>query len=217
MAVAKGARVLPVLLLAGLLTACGDNGASLACSPFDLDDANALVTNGDTGKRKIEGDIKAAVLVESKEKFRGSTVGFVAINVDGRIVTLAHLLPDGMWASMDAVSELATSFPQGSDVFGVSDDTDGVAQARECAASGNQPTTIAPKSGFDVEAWRTEAVARFGPEETHSDGSKDDYVQLARMICIQPASERSAMQGNLGANYEGSVQQFIIEEFCPNI
>ena len=206
-----------VALAVLLVPACGDDGPSLACEAFDLDDANALVTNGDTGERKVLGDIKAAVLVESDEEFRGSTVGFVAINVGGEIVTLAHLLPNGLWASMDGPSERATGFPQSPDALGVSEDTNGVAEARECAASSEQPTTTAPASGFDMESWRQEAIDRFGPEETHPDGSKDDYVQLARTICDQSDSDRSTMRSNLGARYEGSLQQFIIEEFCPNV
>jgi len=45
-----------VALAVLLVPACGDDGPSLACEAFDLDDANALVTNGDTGERKHSDD-----------------------------------------------------------------------------------------------------------------------------------------------------------------
>ena len=214
--------VRPLIVVTLLLAACGggDDGSSsvsLVCEAFDLDDANALVTNSDTGERKIEGDIRTAVLFETEENFGGSTVGIVAINVGSHVVTLVEVLPNGPWASMDDLSERATSFPQNPNRYGVSENTDGVTKARECASSGDQPTTTAPASGFDVEAWRAEAIKRFGPEETFDDGSKDDYVQLAHTLCDQSANERATMRSNLGPRYEGSLQQFILEEFCPNV
>ena len=208
---------LAVLLLVVILGACGDDGSpSLVCEAFDLDDANALVTNGDTGTRRIDGVINAAVLVETTASFRGSPVGIVAVNVDGVIVTLVEVLPEGPWASMDDVSERATNFPQDTP-YSISEDAAGVAEAQECAEAGEQPTTTAPASGFDVEEWRAQAIERFGPEETFDDGSKDDYVFVARQVCDQSDEERATMLENLGSRYDGSLQQFIIDEFCPNV
>jgi len=72
-------------------------------------------------------------------------------------------------------------------------------------------------SDFDVERWRVDAQDEFGPEEEHPDGSKDDYVVLATAICDQDDSTRQTMLDNLGADFEGSMQQYILKTFCPNV
>ena len=95
-------------------------------------------------------------------------------------------------------------------------DTPGAQEALECAQQAGKPPSI-NMGDFDPEAWRSEAIKRFGPEQTFDDGSKDDYVRLAFSICEQSNSERQTMLTNLGADYEGSFQQFIIETFCPYV
>lgn len=72
-------------------------------------------------------------------------------------------------------------------------------------------------SGFDVEEWRAEAVAEFGPEQEYDDGTKDDYVAIAESICAQSDAERSTMRENLGDDYDGSMQEYILETYCPNV
>ena len=89
------------------------------------------------------------------------------------------------------------------------------AAALACAQSADEPPVV-DAGDFDVEAWRADAIERFGPEEVFDDGSREDYVELAFSICDQSASDRERMRDNLGADYDGSFQQFIIEEFCPN-
>ncbi len=71
--------------------------------------------------------------------------------------------------------------------------------------SGSSPTPS--DAGFDEEAWRREAIKRFGDEPEFADGSKLNYVDTARALCDQ-------------AEYpdyeEGSLQAHILETFCPN-
>ncbi len=195
---------------------------SSRCEYFDLDDANAILTT-DEGNRTVPGDIVTAVRVTSSESVAddapanaGRQIEFIAINVDDQIVILAHAV-DGLWSSVDQFSETATGFPLGNEWLLASIDTDGAVEAVRCAEAAFTPTTTAPASGFDLEAWRAEAIERFGPEEVYDDGSKDDYVDLAYMICDQTGEERANMLDNLGDDYEGSRTQFILEEFCPNV
>ena len=70
---------------------------------------------------------------------------------------------------------------------------------------------------FDVEASRREAIGKFGPEQTYDDGSKDDYVRSALSICKLSNAERATIHANIGAGYEGSFQQFVIETFCSHV
>jgi len=92
--------------------------------------------------------------------------------------------------------------------------TSGAQSALNCAQQAGKPPSL-DTGNFDVEAWRQEAIKKFGVEQVNSDGSKDDYVRTALSICRQSSSERETMLTNLGARYEGSFQQFVIETFCP--
>lgn len=95
-------------------------------------------------------------------------------------------------------------------------DTAGAQEALECAQQAASPHPL-DLGNFETEEWRRKAIEKFGPEETHSDGSKDDYVRLALSICKETNAERETMQTNLGPDYEGSLQQFVIETFCPYV
>ena len=88
--------------------------------------------------------------------------------------------------------------------------TPGAQAALECAQKAGSPPSI-DLGEFDVEAWRREAIKRFGPEQTYSDGSKDDWVRLAFSIC-------KYKKENPRVTYEeGSDQLYIIETFCPYV
>jgi len=117
--------------------------------------------------------------------------------------------------------EAATLFPDFPNVsrrteHPITVDTPGAQDALECAQKAGKPPAL-ETGNFDVEAWRRKAIERFGPEQTNADGSKADYVRLAYSICNQSSSERQTMRTNLGSDYEGSDQQFIIETFCPYV
>lgn len=112
---------------------------------------------------------------------------------------------------------LDQEFPPGSDlVEPITVDTPGAETALGCARRAGDPASLELKD-FDVEAWRSEAIERFGPEKTYDDGSKGDYVRLALSICKLNGAEEAAMRANLGARYEGSLQQFIVNTFCPHV
>ncbi|MEO8694431.1 MAG: hypothetical protein ABI658_12995, partial [Acidimicrobiales bacterium] len=113
--------------------------------------AESLITNNDTGKRKIEGTITKAAAVLSKEAVpadapvgaqRGKPIYFVSINVGGKIITLAHSDVDnsgkpnggGLWSAVDSASAQATSFPQNTSYLKAFLNTDGMQQSRDCAA-----------------------------------------------------------------------------------
>jgi hypothetical protein len=115
-------------------------------------------------------------------------------------------------------SRLFPDFPDASrnSDYPITVDTAGARDALECAqqAGSSPPLDL---GNFDTDEWRRRAIEKFGPEETYSDGSKDDYVRLALSICNQTNAERETMLTNLGADYEGSFQQFVIETFCPYV
>jgi hypothetical protein len=69
-------------------------------------------------------------------------------------------------------------------------------------------TTAPPKKTvrFDPEAWRRETIKIWGPEREYQDGSKLDYVKVARAICA--AEDRPEYE-------EDSIQEYMIETFCP--
>ena len=104
--------------------------------------------------------------------------------------------------------------PGSSLVDPVTVDTPGAQTALSCARRVGAPASL-ELADLDVEAWRSEAIERFGPEMTFDDGSKLDYVRLALSICKKGDAEVAAMEANLGAEYEGSFQQFVIDTFCP--
>jgi len=95
-------------------------------------------------------------------------------------------------------------------------DTPGAQAALDCAREVGKPALL-ELGNFDIEAWRREAIGKFGPEQTFDDGSKDDYVRSALSICKLSNADRTTMRANLGAGYEGSFQQFVIEIFCPHV
>lgn len=110
------------------------------CRPFPESMAEDLITNQDTGKRKIEGPILKTASVKSDEQTsNGRAIWFISINVDGTLVTLAHdTAPtdsaegSGLYAAVDEVSERATGFPP-NDRLKSSLSTDGAQESRDCA------------------------------------------------------------------------------------
>lgn len=137
------------------------------------------------------------------------------------LFTSNHTAAEGRGLVYTVNADAVRLFPEFPDAAGRSDkpitvDTAGAEQALECARQAGAPAVL-NLSNFDVEAWRLEAIEKFGPEQTNPDGSKDDYVRLALSICGQRNAERETMLTNLGADYEGSFQQFVIETFCPYV
>lgn len=174
--------------------------------------------------------------VVSPENYRpddnvfGGKLVFHAFRVSGPRVTdepvvlfaSNHAAADGAGLTFpvnDAAIRLDQGFPPGSEVADpITLDTPGAPAAVECAEGAEEPPAVdAGEGDFDVEAWRDEAIERFGAEEVFDDGSREDYVKIAFSICDQSESERDQMRENLGGDYEGSFQRFIIEEFCPNV
>ena len=86
-------------------------------------------------------------------------------------------------------------------------------QVLKCLASGGGH---AAESDPSDEEFRQQMIDRFGPETVYEDGSRQDYVSLAKDICSQSDSERRTLRQNLGPRYEGSIQQFIIEDYCDS-
>lgn len=126
-----------------------------------------------------------------------------------------HTAEDGRGLVFTINTEATSLFPEFPDVSRRSEhpitvNTPGAQEALECASQAGSPPAI-DLGEFDVEAWRREAIKRFGPEQTYSDGSKDDWVRLAFSIC-------KYKKENPSITYEeGSDQQYIIETFCPYV
>lgn len=103
---------------------------------------------------------------------------------------------------------LFPDFPDGPNLkHPITMDTPGAQEAIECAMQAGPPSAI-DMGNFDVEAWRRKAIAKFGPEKTFDDGSKDDYVRLAFSLCRYKELNPNMIYE------EGSDQQWIIETFC---
>jgi hypothetical protein len=124
-----------------LLSGCGAQDAidESRCEPYPKERAEELITNSDTGQRKIKGEIVATAAVRSKDTFTGGQgqqvpIYVIAINVDRQIVVvlLGSDSPTGpgLYSSTDVLSERATSFPQNGRIG--TNSTEGVAQARAC-------------------------------------------------------------------------------------
>lgn len=138
--------IMSVLFL--LLSGCGTPASDTTeahCEPYPTDRAEELISNSDTGKRKIEGPIIAAVAVKSKDTFTGGRgqqvpIYVIAINVDSQIVVVLlgsdSSTGPGMYSSVDDLSERATSFPQNNRIGDSS--TEGVAEARACVTQGSR-------------------------------------------------------------------------------
>ena len=220
---------LALALIVGL-AACSPGGGSGARvldarESFEVSAVQAVEADGFT--------VASAVCeVVSSENYRpddgvfGGKLVFHAFRIsgpgiDGEVVALFgtnHAAADGrglVFPVNGAAIDLDQGFPPGSNLADpVTEDTNGASAAVACAQAAADPPVV-DAGDFDVEAWRAEAIERFGPEETFDDGSKEDYVEIAFLICDQSASDRARMMENLGADYDGSFQQFIIESFCP--
>jgi len=137
------------------------------------------------------------------------------------LFTSNHTAAEGSGLVYTVNPEAVRLFPDFPDATRRSDkpitvDTAGAQEALKCAQQTGGPPSL-DFGNFDVEAWRRKAIEKFGPEQTFSDGSKEDYVRLALSICMQTNAERETMLTNLGADYEGSLQQFVNETFCPYV
>lgn len=126
-----------------------------------------------------------------------------------------HTAAQGSGLVFTVNSEASRLFPEFPDAsrnseYPITVNTAGAEDALECAKKAGNPPSL-DSGNFDAEAWRREAIKRFGPEQTYPDGSKDDYVQLALSIC-------KYKEENPSITYEeGSDQQYIIETFCPYV
>lgn len=115
----------------------------------------------------------------------------------------------------DGAIDLNQGFSAGSSLNEpITVNTAGAQTALDCAQKAGEPP-ILDLGNFNVEDWRQKTIEKFGPEQTNSDGSKDDYVRFALAICDLSKAERETMQANLGSDYKGSFQEFVIETFCP--
>ncbi len=109
------------------------------CRPFSIEMAEELISNSDTGERKIAGPITATAAVQSEEMTgTGRSLWFISINVGGTVVTLAHDTargdpPEGagLFSAVDQVSEDATSFPR-TPRLKASPATDGARESQAC-------------------------------------------------------------------------------------
>lgn len=140
---------------------------------------------------------------------------------DSEVVVLFasnHTSAQGRGLVFTVNSDATRLFPDFPDIskssYPITVDTPGAQTALDCARQAGEPPSL-DLGTFDTEEWRRKAIEKFGPEQTFSDGSKDDYVRLALSICEQSNAERETMLTNLGADYEGSFQQFVIETLCP--
>lgn len=113
-----------------------------------------------------------------------------------------------------AAISLGTGLPPGGQLNDpITPDMPGAQAALQCARSAGGPATVEVK-GLDVEEWRAQAIEGFGPEEVFDDGSRSDYVRIARVICQE---DPARMRRTMGSAYDGSLQEFIFDTFCPYI
>lgn len=82
----------------------------------------------------------------------------------------------------------------------------------ELAAELGVTTFPTVAAGIDEDAFRAEAIERFQVGAPESDGSAIDAVALAQTLCD---GDVGTMVANLGADWEGSFQQFALSTFCP--
>jgi hypothetical protein len=92
--------------------------------------------------------------------------------------------------------------------------TPGAQETLACAQQAGPPPKLELRD-HDAEAWRQQAIARYGPEKTNRDGSKDDYVQLALVMCKTPAAQQAAILAKEGKRKRPSLNRHIFEGFCP--
>jgi hypothetical protein len=87
--------------------------------------------------------------------------------------------------------------------------------AATCAACGRGDTE------FERE-WRAQARERFGAEPAGVDDGPHSYVEYAHFICDMTKSDRikflySPNGPRASNNYRGSLEEFIIDTFCPHV
>lgn len=125
-----------------------------------------------------------------------------------------HTAADGsglVWTINAEAQRFIPEFPYGPELkYPITVDTAGAQTALACARQAGKPPSL-DLGNFDFEAWRREAIEKFGPEQTFDDGTKDDYVRLALSLC-------KYKKANPSITYEeGSDQQWIIDTFCPYV
>ena len=112
---------------------------------------------------------------------------------------------------------LFPDFPEGSKLrYPINLDTDGAQIALKCAQQAGAPPTI-QLGDIDSEEWRRRAIEKFGQEEVYDDGSKEDYIRIALIVCELYQKDGESMIINMGADYNDSFEKFAIETFCPYV
>ena len=125
-----------------------------------------------------------------------------------------HTAADGQGIIATVNADAKRLFPDIIDgstlTYPITMNTAGAQSALACAQQAGKPPSL-DLGGFDYETWRQEAIKKFGPEQTYSDGSKDDYVRIALEVCKYKAANPSV------AYDAGSFSEFIVETFCPHV
>jgi hypothetical protein len=209
----------------------GDSTTAKILSAQDVFEVSAIDVVKDEGYTVTSGVCE----VVSSERYLpsvnvdGGQIVFHAFKItkptlDSEIVVLFysnHTAAQGRGLVYTVNAEASSLFPDFPDAsrnpkYPINVNTAGAQDALDCAQRAGGPPAL-DLGNFDTEEWRRRAIEKFGPEETYSDGSKDDYVRIALSICKQSNAERETMRTNLGADYEGSFQQFVVETFCPYV
>jgi hypothetical protein len=208
-----------------VLPTVSQNGAELAAQilsakdVFEVDAVNAAEMDGYTVTSAVCEVISPMHYLPSSSIFGGQLV-FHAFRLSGpglgsEVVVLFasnHTAANGSGLVIpinpEAIS-LNQGFSAGTKaVEPITIDTPGAQTALTCARQAGEPPKL-ELGNLDVEAWRLEAIKKFGPEQTNSDGSKDDYVRSALSLCRYKVDNPSVKYD------KGTFQQFVIETFCP--
>jgi len=206
------------------------NGAAQILSAEEVFEVSAIDVVKDEGYTVTSGvcEIVSSELYQPSVSVDGGQIVFHAFritkpNLGSEVLVLFasnHTAAQGSGLVFTVNSDAARLFPDFPDIskssYPITINTPGAQEALDCARQAGKPSSL-DTGNFDTEEWRQQAMKKFGPEQTYSDGSKDDYVRLALSICKQSNAERETMRTNLGSDYEGSFQQFVIETFCPYV
>jgi hypothetical protein len=206
------------------------NGAAQILSAEDVFEVSAIDVVRDEGYTVTSAvcEVVSSELYQPSVNVDGGQIVFHAFRItkpslNSEVVVLFysnHTAAQGRGLVFTVNADAARLFPDFPDVskssYPITVNTPGAEDALDCARQAGEPASF-DAGNFDTEEWRRKAIEQFGPEQTFNDGSKDDYVRLAFSICKQSQSERETMLTNLGADYEGSFQQFVIETFCPYV
>jgi hypothetical protein len=127
-------------------------------------------------------------------------------------------------AFIASVNDAAVAIDDGGSslrVAGATESAPGATEALSCASSaGPPPEPII--NGFDAEAWRQVTINELGEQQINADGSVDDYVKFALIICGRPAdADARGLQDSPGADTSGVLSpafgRYVHETFCPRV